>query len=993
MSQEPASADHGRPRRPQIADFRTWCARVTEDELTAPEAMYRWSVAHYRTFWRAFLGWSELAWEGCAEEVCTSDDVETAVFFPGVRLNYAENLLRPLPDVDDQSVAVTSVHGDGRVENITRGRLRRRVQTAATALSGYGVQPGHRVVVVSTNNASAVITSLAVTALGAAVSNAMPDMGPTALLGRFAQIEPIMLVLDRGGATAWEGAEGDTLDTLLQGLPTLRRVLVVDERPLPATGDIPVDRVDLEHEDPGSAPTPWQRVPFNAPAFVLFSSGTTGPPKAIVHGVGGTLLEHVKEHRLHLDVGPGDTFFHHTTTAWMVWNRQLSALAAGARIVTFDGPIRGPEVLWRLVAEHGVTVFGSSPPYLQLCQDAGYRPGADVDLSRLRSVCVTGSVLHDWQYDWFGEAVGPQPLQSLGGGTDIIGAWVLGHPELPVRRGRIQTRSLGMDVAALGEDGQELVGEIGELVSRQPFPSRPIGFLGDPDGRRYHEAYFAQNPGMWTHGDLIDIDSSGSPRLHGRSDGVMNIDGVRIGPTEVYAVLRSIPQIREAMAVEADDPERPGSTRLVLLVVLRPGEELDNDLAATIRSQLRHQASAAHVPSLVLAVPEIPVTHNGKPSERAARDALNGRVPLNLSALRNPGVVEAIAAALAASSRSTVAEDGHPLPADADGDAIAAAITRLWCQTLGPAADAEHTFEDLGGTSREVMSLVRQVRQVVGRDVLVDAFLANPTLPGLIEAARSAPRAADAATVLPMAPGEAGLPPLFIIQDVYGDLDVYWAAAQLLTGTGPVHGLRTHVRDSDGRRRSIDQLARTHVEQIEETAPIGPVRLAGYSFGGQVAYQTARLLTEAGRAVEQVVLIDTRPSPTSMTPFERALNGLGDRLALLFPSIGNVRLRQVLDLRFRPGSVDGDSLLFDEAVRMVNDTRPGPYDGAVTLLLARRRLPLVQRWLPAWRRLAPRLQVMPIPGAHHEVLGQANVVETAARFSDALAGTREAVRS
>ena len=992
MRQAPAYPERAPTRRPQIADFRAWCADVTDDQLTPPEAMYRWSVANYRTFWGAFLAWSGLVWEGSSEVVCTSDDVETGRFFPDVRLNYAENLLRPLPDVDDDSVALTAVHGDGAIEHVTRERLRRRVRTAATALDAYGVRPGDRVVVVSTNNASAVVGALAVTALGAAVSTAMPDMGPTALLGRLAQIEPVALVLDRGTATAWEGAEGDTLHGLVGSLPGLRHVLVVDGRELPDTGSVPVGRLDLTDEGSGSRAAPWPRLPFDAPAFVLFSSGTTGQPKAIVHGVGGTLIEHVKEHRLHLDIGPGDTFFHHTTTSWMVWNRQLSALAAGARIVTYDGPVRGPEALWRVVADEGVTVFGSSPPYLQLCQDGGYRPAENVDLSRLRSVCTTGSVLHDWQYDWFAEAVGPQPLQSLGGGTDIIGAWVLAHPELAVRRGRIQTRSLGMDVAALGENGEPVVGKVGELVSRQPFPSRPVSFLNDPDGTRYHDAYFAQNPGMWTHGDLIDIDADGSPRLHGRSDGVMNIDGVRIGPTEIYTVLRSLSQIRQAMAVEAQDPEVPGSNRLVLLVVLASGQELDADLAAAIRSRLRQQASAAHVPSLILAVPEIPVTHNGKPSERAARDTLNGLVPPNLGALKNPAALDAIADALATST--TAADDaGVILTADSDADASAAAITQLWRQILGPFADAEHTFEDLGGTSRDAMTLVRRVRQVVGRDVLVDAFLADPTLPGLIAAARRAPRAADAATVVQLAPGEEGLPPLFLLQDVYGDIDVYWSAAQLLTRTGPVYGLRTPLQRPDGTSRHIDELASSHCAQIEKVAPTGPVRLAGYSFGGQVAFQAARLLVARGREVDHVVLIDTRPSPALMTRAERALNGVGDRTALLFPSIGNVTLRQLYELRFRPERMDGDARLFGEAMRMVNEYRPGHYAGAVTLLLARRHVPVVKRWIPAWRRVAPRLQVLAIPGAHHDVLGQQNVLETAARFSEALLATPDSVLS
>ena len=255
----------------------------------------------------------------------------------------------------------------------------------------------------------------------------------------------------------------------------------------------------------------------------------------------------------------------------MMWNWQMSALAIGARVVLNDGPVRGPEALWRLAAEQRVTVLGTSPPYLQLCQDAGYRPAEEHDLSRLRAVLSTGAVLHEWQYDWVADAVGPLPLQSISGGTDIIGCFVLGHPELSVRPGWCQTRSLGMDVAALDDAGAPVVGAVGELVCRTPFPSRPVHFLRDPDGRRFHEAYFAAHRGMWTHGDLVEIAPDGSARLHGRSDGVLNIDGVRIGPTEIYTVLRQVPEIADAMAVEQRHPSVPGATRLVLLVVPRRG--------------------------------------------------------------------------------------------------------------------------------------------------------------------------------------------------------------------------------------------------------------------------------------------------------------------------------------------------------------------------------------------------------------------------------------
>ncbi|WP_181784806.1 AMP-binding protein, partial [Pseudonocardia pini] len=422
------------------------------------------------------------------------------------------------------------------------------------------------------------------------------------------------------------------VEAVLAGLPTVRTLVLLDALPLPATGAVPVVRLaDLVAAAEGLPAAEWPRLPFDHPLFVLFSSGTTGPPKPIVHGAGGSLLEDVKEQQLHSDLGPGDVMYFHATPTWMVWNWMLPALAGGIHLVAYDGPIVGPQTLWTIVAEQGVTALGTSPAYLQLCQDSGYRPRAEFDLGHLRSILCTGSVLHEWQYDWVADAVGELPLQSVAGGTDIMGCFLVAHPDVPVRPGRSQARSLGMDVVAVDAEGRELVGEIGDLVCRKPFPSRPVGFLRDPDGTRFHEAYFVDHPGMWTHGDLVDFEPDGTSRLHGRTDGVLNVNGIRIGPSEIYRTLGGLPEIAEAMALEQRDPHR-----MVLLVRLAEGAVLDSTLDRTIRRVLREQNSAAHVPSLVVAVDDFPVTHNGKPSERAARDAVNGDRVGNESALRNP---------------------------------------------------------------------------------------------------------------------------------------------------------------------------------------------------------------------------------------------------------------------------------------------------------------------------------------------------------------------
>jgi acetoacetyl-CoA synthetase len=955
----------GRPTT-QLADFSARLEQLAGRALTDPRALHAWSVEHAGDFWRELLRWSQLPFSGSDEIALTEGDVETARFFPDVRLNYAEALLQALPGVDDDRVALTSVHAGRPAERWTRAELRAEVQRTSAALAGIGLRAGERVVLVGSNSGRTAIVALAVAALGAPLATATPDMGAAALLGRFQQVEPALMVVDRTGMA------DETLAALLTGLPSLRRLVVLDDLSLPLA-PLPVDRLAELAGTAGDCPE-WERRPFDAPLFVMFSSGTTGPPKAMVHGTGGTLLEHVKEHRLHNDMRPEDVYYHHSTTAWMVWNRHLSTLASGAHIVVYDGPVKGPETLWELVAEHGVTVFGTSPAYLQLCEDAGYRPADAVDLSRVRAVLSQGSVLEDWQYDWVADAVGPVRLWSSSGGTDILGAFVLTHPELPVPRGRIQMRSLGMDVAAVDDDGHELIGEIGELVCRNPFPSRPVCFLRDPDGRRYHESYFVQNPGMWTHGDLIDFAPDGSSRLHGRSDGVLNIDGVRIGPSEIYSVLRHLPEITDSVAVEQRDPARPGSVRMVLLVVLRAGVRLDGELERTIRRRLREEASSAHVPALVVAVPELPLTHNGKRSDRAARDAVNGDAVANTDALRNPACLDAIRAAVA----QATAVSAEPVrPDDRDQDGALGAARRIWREVLGVAeVDPDAEFGDLGGSSRQLLSLLRRVRLELGADVPLQEFARRPSLRGLVGALAKAHGANDR-TVTVLRPGEGR--PLFLVPDAWGQLNLYAGLVDRLDTARPVLGLHLALTDAEGRHRPIPEVSAEAVARIREQQPTGPYSLLGYSFGGLVAYAATTALQAAGESVDYVGLVDVVPPVAALTPLERRIRGRAQRLHR------RLSRRAAGEGTGRAGT---EEVFFSGSQEVAAVYRPDRYEGRVSYYLAGTRLPIVGNSLSAWRRVVRTLAVTEVPGRHWDtddsgdgVLGRQNAATLARHVS------------
>ncbi|WP_302479739.1 acetoacetate--CoA ligase [Roseicella sp. DB1501] len=722
----------------QMRDFQRRLCFVAGRDFASYWDFDKFCAQEYRLFWSCFLDWSMLPCDGASHPVCQGEDCENAVFFPDLRLNYAECLLRGPPDQPVLTACHSSDPATG--SSLTRGELRARVARLAAALRRFGIQPGDRVAAIARNNAEVIVVALAAAAVGAVLANCTPEMGAFAMQERLAPLAPRLVFANLQPMT-WDRCEpmAERVADLLAGLPGVEALVALDDGALPDRTGIPLHRLATLMQEDAEAWHDWPRLPFNHPLCILFSSGTTGRPKCIQHGAGGTLIEHLKEHRLHCDLGPGDRLFFQTSCGWMMWNWQLSALAAGAEILVHDGPLESPARFWEIVASHRVTVFGTNPAYLQHCEASGLEPGRSHDLAGLRLMLSTGSVLRPRQYDWVRRAVKPVPLHSISGGTDIIGCFVLGNPLLPVHAGESPCRSLGLDVRALPEPGAA-DRRSGELVCANPFPSRPLGFFGEPDGVRFHESYYAANPGFWTHGDLVEHTAQGGWKVLGRSDSLLKIRGIRVGPGEIYAILESIVEIAEAMAVAQEDEEEPGGQRLVLLVVLQPGLRLDQALDKRIRAELARRGAAHLVPGRILQVGALPLTLSGKRSEAAARDAVNNRPVRNRDALRNPECLAPIAAAARRATRPAQASGGTvaPLPAAS----MAARLTALCERILDlPELAPTDNLLELGADSLRMLSLLLAVEQSFGLSLSMSALAAAPTIAGLLAQLQDRPPA------------------------------------------------------------------------------------------------------------------------------------------------------------------------------------------------------------------------------------------------------------
>jgi acetoacetyl-CoA synthetase len=637
-----------RRRRANLTRFREHVASrfavSAETSQGAVAALHPWSVEEPASFWSEAWDFTGVIASARATQVVDDPTrMPGARWFEGARLNFAENILAERGGAARE--AIVAWNEEGRARSLDWSELRRQVELFAAALRRAGVGPGDHVAAFIPNIPEAIVGMLATSSLGGVWSSCSPDFGTDGVLDRFGPIEPKVLVAARGAL--WAGRWNDCLARtreIAARLPSLAAVVVADYGSRAGPADLGIPKAvawDDFLEAGDGAPLTFAQLPFDHPLYVLYSSGTTGPPKGIVHGQGGTLLQHLKELVLHSDLHAGDRLLYHTTTGWMMWNWMVSASAAGATVVLYDGSPLHPsgERMWDIVEAERLTHFGTGARYLAVAEKRELRPGESHDLSSLRTILSTGSPLAPESFDWvYGRVKDDVHLASISGGTDIISCFVLGDPTAPVYRGEIQTAGLGMRVEVWDDTGNRLPAKTkGELVCTRAFPSMPIGLWNDPDGSRYRAAYFEHfGRSVWRHGDWIERTEHGGFVIHGRSDATLNPGGVRVGTAEIYRQVERFAEIADCVVV---GQRWEGDERIVLFVVMKEGVTLDDGLRARIRSAIRERVSPRHAPAVVLSVPEIPRTVSGKVSEIAVRRVIHGEPVRNVDALANPGAL------------------------------------------------------------------------------------------------------------------------------------------------------------------------------------------------------------------------------------------------------------------------------------------------------------------------------------------------------------------
>ncbi|MFB7274967.1 acetoacetate--CoA ligase [Streptomyces sp. NPDC056244] len=624
----------------RVTRFQAWAAeRYGAPAEGGYAALHRWSVDELDTFWKAVAEWFEVRFSTPYRQVMGDRTMPGAQWFPGATLNYAEHALRTAEDPDRaHDPAILYMDETHEQLSVSWSELRRQVLSLATELRALGVRPGDRVSGYLPNTPQAAIALLATAAVGGVWTSCAPDFGARSVLDRFQQVEPVVLFTVDG--YRYGGKEHDrtgTVAELRRELPTLRAVVHVPLLGTPA----PEGALEWSALTAGaarSAEAVFEQVPFDHPLWVLYSSGTTGLPKAIVQSQGGILLEHFKQLGLQFDLGPEDRFFWYTSTGWMMWNFLVSGLLTGTTIVLYDGSPGHPAVdaQWGVVERTGTTVFGTSAAYVMACRKADVHPGRDHDLSRVICVATTGSPLPPNGFRWLHDAVAEDLwIASVSGGTDVCSCFAGAVPTLPVHIGELQAAGLGTDLQAWDPQGKPVIGEVGELVVAEPLPSMPVRFWNDPDGSRYRDSYFEMYPGVWRHGDWITVTDRGSVIIHGRSDSTLNRQGVRMGSADIYEAVERLPEIRESLVIGLEEPD--GGYWMPLFVHLAPGAVLDDALRTRVKETIREQLSPRHVPDEIIEVPGIPHTLTGKRIEVPVKRLLQGTA---LAKAVNPGSVD-----------------------------------------------------------------------------------------------------------------------------------------------------------------------------------------------------------------------------------------------------------------------------------------------------------------------------------------------------------------
>lgn len=625
----------------RLADYQRWLAQERGLRLHEYHSLWQWSVDELDSFWRSVWDFFEVQADGAPEPVLGSRQMPGARWFPNARLNYAEHVFRNATDTRPAVVA----RNEAGVREVSWRELQDQAGALAARLRALGIQAGDRVAAYLPNQPETVVAFLACASIGAIWSSCATDMGPSVVLDRLQQIEPkLLLACDSYRYNGKTHDRATVVGELLRALPCVQNVIHV---PGPLAQERPVDwrdRMDWQAAIAEPADLRFDRLPFDHPLWIVYSSGTTGLPKAMVHGHGGIVLTHLKTMALQHDVRPGDRMMFLGSTGWIVWNLQVGALLLGATVMLYDGNPAwpDPQALWRFVDEQGVTLLGCGAAYLVNCMKEGVRPGEFVRFDRLRAINSTGSPLPIEAYLWVYAAVKKDLwLASISGGTDIASGFVACAPSLPVTAGEIQCRELGVAAYAFDEGGHAVVDEVGELVVTQPMPSMPLFFWGDAQGQRYRESYFDTFPGVWRHGDWIRFTGRGTAVIYGRSDSTINRFGIRMGTAEIYRVVEELPEIRDSLVVDLEYLGRPSF--LALFVVLQPGHALDEALKNKVLAQIRSKASARHVPDQVYAIAEVPRTLTGKKMEVPVRKLLLGAAPGKVAspdAMANPASLD-----------------------------------------------------------------------------------------------------------------------------------------------------------------------------------------------------------------------------------------------------------------------------------------------------------------------------------------------------------------